>query len=222
MSCDVFVTGGTGYIGRPLIAALVARGHRVRALVRPGSEDKLPAGAVPVRGDALDANTWVDAVWPGDTMVQLVGTPHPGPGKAAAFDAVDRVAVEQAVHVGTLRGVAHMIYLSVAHPAPVMQAYIAVRRRGETLLRGSGLPCTIVRPWYVLGPGHRWPLLLVPFYWLAERWAPTRGDARRLGLLTLPQVVNALTEAVESPPVRCRLLEVPEMRAARPSPLPQG
>ncbi|HEX5135208.1 MAG TPA: NmrA family NAD(P)-binding protein, partial [Thermoanaerobaculia bacterium] len=34
----VFVAGGTGYIGRPLVAALLARGHGVRALVRPGSE----------------------------------------------------------------------------------------------------------------------------------------------------------------------------------------
>ena len=40
----VFVTGGTGYLGRPLIRELLIRGHTVRALVRPGSEKKLPAG----------------------------------------------------------------------------------------------------------------------------------------------------------------------------------
>lgn len=41
----VFVTGGTGYLGTPLIRALVKRGHSVRALVRPGSEKKLPPEA---------------------------------------------------------------------------------------------------------------------------------------------------------------------------------
>ena len=37
----VFVTGGTGYLGRPLIRELLTRCHTVRALVRPGSEKKL-------------------------------------------------------------------------------------------------------------------------------------------------------------------------------------
>ena len=41
----VFITGATGYIGRALVPALLARGHAVRALVRPGSEGNAPAGA---------------------------------------------------------------------------------------------------------------------------------------------------------------------------------
>jgi GNAT superfamily N-acetyltransferase len=44
-SSGVFVTGGTGYIGRPLVAELLRRGHSVRALVRPGSGGRLPDGA---------------------------------------------------------------------------------------------------------------------------------------------------------------------------------
>ena len=44
-SSGVFVTGGTGYIGRPLVAELLRRGHSVRALVRPGSGGSLPDGA---------------------------------------------------------------------------------------------------------------------------------------------------------------------------------
>jgi len=52
---DVFVTGGTVYLGRPLIEALLGRGHTVRALARPGSAARLPAGATAVVGDALEA-----------------------------------------------------------------------------------------------------------------------------------------------------------------------
>jgi nucleoside-diphosphate-sugar epimerase len=58
----VFVTGGTGYIGRTLIATLRERGHGIYALVRAGSEAKLPAGAVPVVGDALDLSTFDSAI----------------------------------------------------------------------------------------------------------------------------------------------------------------
>ena len=51
----VFITGGTGYLGVPLIEALLARGYSVHALARPGSERKLPRGTVPVIGNALDS-----------------------------------------------------------------------------------------------------------------------------------------------------------------------
>ena len=86
---DVFVTGGTGYLGQALIDALASRGHRVRALARPGSESKVPSGAGCVTGNALDAGTWAAAVPPADTLVHLVGTPHPSPAKAAEFQRVD-------------------------------------------------------------------------------------------------------------------------------------
>src|SRR6185436_14082521 len=85
----VFITGGTGYIGRPLIDALLRKGHRVHALVRPGSEGKLPSVALPVIGDALDAASFAAAIPPGATLVHLVGTPHPSPAKAAEFRRVD-------------------------------------------------------------------------------------------------------------------------------------
>jgi hypothetical protein len=86
---DVFVTGSTGYIGRRLIEALVARGHRVRALVRAESAGRAPVGATAIIGNALDASTFASGVTAADTIVHLVGTPHPSPSKAAEFQRVD-------------------------------------------------------------------------------------------------------------------------------------
>src|SRR6185503_412672 len=42
---NIFITGGTGYLGRFLIPELAGRGHELTALVRPGSEKRLVAGA---------------------------------------------------------------------------------------------------------------------------------------------------------------------------------
>jgi uncharacterized protein YbjT (DUF2867 family) len=147
--------------------------------------------------------------------VQLVGVPHPAPHKAAQFRAVDLVAGRESVRVASARAVRHFVYVSVAHPAPVMKAFIAVRTEVEREIRQSGLAATILRPWYVLGPGHRWPVVLAPAYWLLDRLPATSEGARRLGLVTLDDMIGALVAAVERPADGVRVLDVPAIRAAR-------
>jgi uncharacterized protein YbjT (DUF2867 family) len=206
------MTGGTGYVGRRLIEALAGRGHTIRALVRAGSEHRLPSSATALVGDALHGISYAAQVAPADTFVHLVGVAHPSPRKAQDFLRVDLVSVEAAVAAATAAGVKHFIYVSVAHPAPTMQAYVAVRMQGERVLRESGLAATILRPWYVLGPGHWWPVLLLPAYGLARLLPRSRETAERLGLVTIGQMVAALVHAVETPVDGVRLLDVPHIR----------
>jgi uncharacterized protein YbjT (DUF2867 family) len=211
----VFVTGATGYLGRALIPVLLTHGHRVKALARKASASRVPAGAEIVVGDALDATTFADAIAPADTLVHLIGTPHPTPAKAASFQSVDLRSVETVLVAARLAQIRHLIYVSVAHPAPVMHSYIAARQAGEARIRASGIPATILRPWYVLGPGHRWPALLRPVYAALKLFPATRESAERLGLVTLAQMVNALVASVESGPSGVRVMSVPDIRAAR-------
>lgn len=212
---SVFITGGTGYMGQRLIARLLERGHDVRALVRPGSEKKVPASCVAIPGDALDGSSYAQQISPADTFVQLVGVAHPSPAKTEEFRRVDLPAGLGAVAAAKAAGVRHFVYLSVAHPAPMMHAYVAVRSECEDAITSAGLNATILRPWYVLGPGHWWPNLLLPMYKVAELLPATREGALRLGLVTLEQMTNALTVAVENPVQGIRVVTVPEIRSTR-------
>jgi uncharacterized protein YbjT (DUF2867 family) len=209
---SIWVTGGTGYIGSRLIPLLAKQGHAVKAVVRAGSQNKLTDDVSAVIADPLKENSYTDAVRGCDTFIHLIGVPHPSPAKAAEFRAIDLRSLKVAVKAAGDAGIQHFIYLSVAQPAPMMQAFIAVRAEGEALIRASGMKATFVRPWYVLGPGHRWAYALLPFYWIAEQLPGTRESARRLGLINISQMLNALVWSVENVPENVRIVDVPKMR----------
>ncbi|MCW5982246.1 MAG: NAD(P)H-binding protein [Bryobacteraceae bacterium] len=228
----VFVSGATGYLGRPLICALLERGHSVRALARPGSESRVPRGADVMLGNALDAASLTPALDAGTTLVHLTGAPKPAPWKGRQFRAVDEASLRASLEAACRARIAHLVYVSVAQPAPVMRTYIKVRRECEEAIRAGGIPATLLRPWYVVGEGHRWPLCLIPCYKLAEWFPLTRQGALRLGLLRHEEMTRGLVWAVENPPATAaagrgepRVLTVPDIRALcrlaeLPSPAP--
>ena len=213
---EVVVAGGTGYIGRVLIERLCAGGFPVKAIARRQSASRVPAGCQAVIGNVLDATSYQEQISAGSTFVHLVGVPHPAPWKGAQFRAIDLVSLQQSVAAAKRQGVGHFVFMSVAHPAPVMKAYIQVRMECEEIVRQSGLNATILRPWYVLGPGHRWPVLLLPVYQLLQLMPATRESAVRLGLVTREQVIGGLVRAVQSGGNGVRVLETTEIRASGP------
>jgi uncharacterized protein YbjT (DUF2867 family) len=209
---SVLITGATGYMGSRLAGRLVARGHRVSGIARETSRRKLPPGCEPIIANVLDAETWKRHVRPDQTIVHLVGTPHPSPAKAREFVEIDLRSVKEAVTAARFAGAQHFVYVSVAHPAPAMQAYIEVRSQCEGIIRDAGLAVTVLRPWYVLGPGHWWPVALIPFYKIAELIPASAESARRLGLVTIGDMLAALVDAVEHPAADTRILDVPAIR----------
>src|SRR5689334_5148408 len=139
MDRRVFISGATGYVGSRVARELISRGWTVRALTRRGSQSKLPTQCEAVIGNALEAFTFSPAVGGCGTFIHLVGTPHPAPWKGEQFRAVDLVSLKASVDAARRAGVAHFIYMSVAHPAPIMKDYIAVRTECEQYIRDSGL-----------------------------------------------------------------------------------
>src|SRR5688572_32864585 len=105
-SRTIFITGGTGYLGRELVPLLLRGGHRVHDVVRAGSERKLPSGCDVVTGDPLQAATFTGRVGPADTFIQLVGVPHPNPSKAKQFREIDLVSVRESVAAASAAKVA--------------------------------------------------------------------------------------------------------------------
>ena len=165
----------------------------MHALVRQGREDAIPAGATPVIGDALDAATFAHAIAPGATIVHLVGTPHPDPTKASEFDRVDLGSVRASATAAVASGAAHVVYVSVARPAPLMRSYIAARERGDAAVVATGVAQPSCGPGTCRAGPYR-PYALVPLYAIAK--VPVRRrHAFDLGLVTLRLVATPLVAA---------------------------
>jgi uncharacterized protein YbjT (DUF2867 family) len=207
----VFVTGATGYLGQPLLVALLERDYRVLALARAQSVHKLPSQVEAVIGDALDGESYAHAIPQGATLIHLVGVAHPSPWKSRQFETIDLASARAAIGAAKQAKVGHFIYLSVARPAPVMQSYQAARAQAEQLIRESGIAATFVRPWYVLGPGHRWPYLLFPFYALLYCIPGLRASVQRLRFVTRAQIVRALLHAVQHRPHAVQAIEISDI-----------
>ncbi|MES0874108.1 NAD-dependent epimerase/dehydratase family protein [Sinimarinibacterium thermocellulolyticum] len=168
----VFVTGGSGYVGRNLIRHLLARGDRVRALVRSASSAALVQGlgAEPVHGD-LHA---VDAMHTG--MRDCAAVFHCAAlvdewGDKAAFQRINVDGTRHVIEAARAAGVPVLVHVSTeavladgtpiidadetrplpAHPLP---RYPATKAEAERLVRaadGDGLRTVIVRPRLIWG-----------------------------------------------------------------------
>ncbi|MBE7453568.1 MAG: NAD(P)H-binding protein [Kofleriaceae bacterium] len=155
-----FVAGATGFVGRAVVPALVARGARVVAHVRPDSP-QLAAwrerfGAL---GAEVDATPWAAAALTATLaalapthVFGLIGTTRKrarADGVAGdIYETVDlgltRLLVEAAAAAGTRPRV---VYLSsVGASATARSPYLRARARAEDAVRASGLPWVIARP----------------------------------------------------------------------------
>ena len=98
MAHDIFVTGGTGVLGRPVVRALVAQGHLVRALAHsPEGERTLrDLGAEPVHADLLDPASTAEAVGDAEVVLHLATRIPPSnkAGKREAWAENDRLRTE--------------------------------------------------------------------------------------------------------------------------------
>jgi uncharacterized protein YbjT (DUF2867 family) len=199
----IFLTGGTGYIGSRL----------TQLLLRPGSESKVPPGAMVAVGNPFDPESLRPHIPAGSVVVQLLGVPHPSPRKRDQFYKIDLESVKASAAAAKRADAGHFVYVSVAQePTNIMREYQQVRALGEQMILDTQLPHTFIRPWYVVGPGHWWPLLLWPLYKILELLPATRHKARALGLVSLRQMLGALLAAIEEPERMPEVLGVAEIR----------
>ena len=210
------MTGGSGFIGAHLLAALAARGDRVRCLLRPGSDRAhLPAAVEPVVAADLTAAGALERLVRGsDAVVHLAGLTRSWSarelqrvnrdGSAALCAALARArpAVGQLIMVSSQAAVGPSCGRRPRReqdpPAPVT-AYGRSKLAAERVRqRHPRLPITVLRPPAVYGPGDR--DIFAYFRLVRSGLRPELVPAGRLSMVYVGNLVDALLLLLERPP----------------------
>ncbi|HYI32927.1 MAG TPA: NAD(P)H-binding protein [Glaciibacter sp.] len=141
MAAPILVTGGTGTLGRLIVARLRDNGSRVRVLSR--HQRKTADGVEHVLGDLSTGEGVQTAVEGAETIIHCAGSATGDADKAGSL-----------VRGASRAGTAHVVYISVvgADRIPVtsridraMFGYFASKRAAEQVIAESGVPFTTLR-----------------------------------------------------------------------------
>lgn len=198
----VFVTGGTGFVGREVLRQLVAAGHSVRALVREGSAGKgLLAGQVELHvGDVTDAASLVGALTGCQALIHLVGIIRQFPRRGVTFDRLHVTGTENVLAAAQAQGVSRYLHMSANGTCEhAVSAYHRSKWQAEVAVRASSLHWTILRPSMIFGPGSEFVNVLAK---LIDRLplVPVFGDGQyRLQPVAVEQVAASFVGALAMP-----------------------
>lgn len=163
---NVFVTGGTGFVGREVVTQLLAAGHDVRCLVRRRAGSTLPEDKriTLTCGDVTDGATLADALLGCDAVINLVGIIREFPRRGITFTRLHTEATRNLVMAAESQQVSRFIQMSANGTRPdALSAYHQTKWLAEEAVRGAALEWTIFRPSLIFGRDDQFVNLLAGF-----------------------------------------------------------
>lgn len=168
----VFVTGGSGFVGRHVVRELISRGWHPVCLVRSGErlraaiEGAAPAQFTVVPGTLFDRDAVRRAAEGAAAAIHLVGIilERRGLGRRQSFYRVHVEGTQAVVEAAKAAGIPRICHMSAlgARPESVSK-YHRTKFEAEQVIRGSGLAWTIFRPSVIHGPDGEFMELMKSF-----------------------------------------------------------
>ncbi len=201
------VFGGTGFLGRAVVARLNAEGARVRMAVRHPDAAVAPAGVEAVAADLRDAATVARAVADADWVVNAVGLYQES--RSETFQAI-HVEGARTVAEAANRGAAEaLVHISgIGADLASESSYVRARAAGEIAVREAFPEATILRPSVLFGPEDSFFNSLARIARLLPAF-PLFGDGRtQLQPVYVEDVAAAVARSLSLAEARGRIYEL--------------
>jgi NADH dehydrogenase len=162
----VALTGGTGFVGRHVLAQLVSEGHRVRVLVRDqGRLQNAGSGVTPVKGDLFQPNALKELVTGADAVIHIVGIIMEKPRQGQTFERVHTEGTKNVLAAAKKVGVKRWVQMSALGSRPdAPSRYHTSKWHAEQAVKESGIPYTIFRPSIIHGPDGEFMQMVRDFW----------------------------------------------------------
>src|SRR5664280_347711 len=211
----VLVTGASGFIGRPLVAALLRAGYVVRAVTRRqlSFPDSVEAAIIPDFTNPIDWNPILQGV---DIIVHLAGMVHSKVPDTAysEFDQINWIATQRLAHAAKEAGIDRFIYISSVRaqvgafavqaiheqdePRPTNQ-YGRSKLAAEQAIRAADVPFTIFRPVVIYGPNPKGNMRTLVRLARSSLPLPVASFTSRRSLLGVENLISAIIFALNNP-----------------------
>jgi len=212
----VTVFGGTGFLGRSIVARLGAAGARVRVAVRHTTEGVPPQGGdvEVVYADVRDGTTVAQAVRNSDAVVNAVGL-YVEHGEAT-FQAVHVDGAQEVARAAREAGIGRLVHVSgIGADVNSESSYVRSRALGERAVREACPEAIILRPSVLFGRGDALFRSLAAITRISPVF-PLFGDgSTRLQPVFVGDVAKAVVKAVGSPTTRGKVYELGGPRVYR-------
>lgn len=149
----IAVIGGTGFVGRYLVDALLTAGHEVSLLVREGSGERFPEiGRCRVVSGDLGSGAAIGQLLAAcDAVIYNVGILREFRGKGITFEAMQYDGAVRVVDAARKAGVSRLLLMSANGVDEQLTPYQQTKYRAEEYAKASGLDVTVFRPSVIFG-----------------------------------------------------------------------
>lgn len=197
---NVFITGGSGFVGREIIARLVAENHSVRALVRQAERLADFPGIETVGGDTTKPDTLEGKLTGCDAVIHLVGIIREFPGRGITFDKLHTQSTANMLNAAQEQGVKRYIQMSANGTRKQAQTgYHRTKWEAEEQVRQSALDWTILRPSLIFGPNDMFVNMLARLVKMLPL-VPVMGDGQyQLQPVHVDDVAKSFVAALDTP-----------------------
>jgi farnesol dehydrogenase len=160
----VLVTGGTGYLGRAIVRALISRGHAPVVFARSASTAGMGEGIDAIEGDVRDRAALISAARGCEALCHTAALVSIWRRDPSDFDAVNVGGLRHALDAAREAGVTRMVYTSSflarppageSHPVS-LNDYQRTKIAADvvaTRARDAGAPLVALYPGVIYGPG---------------------------------------------------------------------